>query len=99
MLTTERKIEIATAVMNDRLLGEENTMFYDFAPYGICEILLDYAIGHEYFVVKRDLSVFANKINIPTPLGEYWFSLEEQIARTERIEFLQKYIDHLKTQL
>lgn len=99
MLTTSRKIEIATAVMKDKRLGDENRMYYNFVPYGICEVLRYYTIEEDYSNFKEDLRKFANKINIATPLGEYWFSMKKNKARTERIEFLTKYIQHLKEQL
>jgi hypothetical protein len=96
MLTTARKIEIATSVMQDPRLGTfENTTFY-----GICDlvyILMGKKEDQDFGNCMRGLFVYGQGIGVN--MGLYWFPLNGPQARTERIEFLQKYIQHLKEKL
>lgn len=101
MLTTSRKIEIAQAVMDDPRLGKN--LCYDnkmFIPDSICNILNGILLNErEAHYFNLDMLYFFREIGGNPQNGCYWFdhSCEEK-SRTERIEFLQKYINHLKQQ-
>lgn len=100
-MTTERKIEIATAVMNNPLLGKI-VMCRDctYRPYGLCS-LMEHRFNNKnrWNIFKKELKEFANSIGIVTYRKHWWFNIDsEEKARTERIEFLEKYIEHLKQQ-
>jgi hypothetical protein len=84
MLTTARKIEIATAVMQDNRLG---LLF-------ICEILKE--LINEKLHRQQLIGEMYEFLDHSPSINELWFTADFPEARTERIEFLQKYIHHLK---
>lgn len=100
-MTTERKIEIATAVMSHPRIGlniYHKTL--NFVPNSICNILTGIVDSNsEFEKMYRDLKHFLISIGGDPVCGCYWFDHScEQKARAERIEFLEKYIEHLKQQ-
>ena len=96
MLTTSRKIEIATAVMEDPRLGHRPLFGFE----GICSCSIDHCSDIERPVFMSELwdyrMVYSNSW---ANRDRYWFPIYLPEARTERIEFLKKYIQHLKEQL
>lgn len=89
MLTTQRKIEIAQAVMDHPDLG----------ICGICYLAgLTNFKGKEIYWFKDSLYIFYRSIGGQLSNGVHCFELGTIKARTERIEFLKKYIEHLKQQ-
>ena len=99
-MTTERKIEIATTVMNDPRLGKKQEVYIRFIPTGICNILF-YSCDdeHEEDNMYYEFKSFACSLGVNAQDGTYWFDKYNEVqARTERVEFLKKYIEHLKEQ-
>jgi hypothetical protein len=88
-MTTERKIEIATAVLNDPRLGVNQP---------ICWVLPFHTNAVERKLIKKLLYEYYKELGGDALFSEYWFTVFMPEARTERIEFLQKYIEHLKAQ-
>ena len=97
-MTTERKIEIATAVMNDPRLGKKQEVYIRFIPTGICQLLfIACANDTEHNRMYHQLKKYANSIGVNARDGKFWFGPDNEVqARTERVEFLKKYIEHLK---
>lgn len=94
MLTTQRKIEIATAVMDHPLLGTR-TGHNLYA--GICYILGKVDYKHQQDLIL-DMAKFNWQIGGYSNTSSYWYTTNGENHKTERIEFLQKYINHLKQQ-
>jgi hypothetical protein len=86
MLTTSRKIEISQAVME----------YEDLNLIGICRAFIALKLDEQSFSeIKACMYDFAKSIGVFKE-GYWWPRLSEN---TERIEFLEKYIQHLKEQL
>lgn len=93
-MTTERKIEIARAVMNNKRLGSVS----------ICSLLLritNFDNIDDMISMREDMYKLYLSFGGESNIDSHWFPLittTRAKARTERINFLKKYIEHLKQQ-
>jgi|SRR6478609_8264293 len=103
MLTTQRKIEIAEAMIRNVNTGAilYRGKWQTSSVYGICVTSKWYSKNnHQHELLKKDFRLFAETLGILTFRKRFWFNSECPIkARTERIEFLKKYIEYLKKKL
>lgn len=89
-MTTERKIEIASKV-----LGQSNWFQY----HSIC-LLIGNIVStiDELQEIKNSMYAYYRSIGGQKLIDDYWFSVKMPQTITERINFLEKYIEHLKAQ-
>lgn len=103
MLTTARKIEIAESMIGNVNTGSIVGRGKWMPPlvYGICVTSKWYSKNaNQHEQLKKDFKAFAKSLGIITFRKKFWFNSEcKQKARTERIDFLSKYIEHLKKEL
>lgn len=62
---------------------------------GICDTIRTFADSEANEMIK-DMSVFNSKIGGIVSPSYYWFITKVGSHKSDRIEFLQKYIEHLK---
>jgi hypothetical protein len=93
MLTTSRKIEIAQAVMEDTSLGHWSSLHFQ----GMCDSIDDIVnTEDEFYRFKDDIRFYFLSLGLKNHDSFHWFITSGSQARTVRIEFLKKYIQHLK---
>lgn len=87
-MTTERKIEIAEGV-----LMQTSQLEYQ----GMCTLMCNVVDSiDEALQAKRYMYDYYKIIGGKEEMGWYWFTNIMPKGKNERIEFLEKYIEHLK---
>lgn len=93
-MTTERKIEIVECVMKNNRLGNEAK----HGVVGIYDILSELCNIDDYLLMSGDIAKFSFDSGELAKKDSYHHSKKFPKSQQVRINFLSKYIEHLKAQ-